>query len=87
MIQTVGEEFDAEGLLVPVMKKGRLVYNIPTVQQIQKATRKNIRKNITQLPEKYKALDCKTVYSVAISKRLKLVRDRTLMDKEKKKGR
>ncbi len=83
MIQTVGEEFDAEGLLVPVMKKGRLVYNIPTVQQIQKAT----RKNITQLPEKYKALDCKTVYSVAISKRLKLVRDRTLMDKEKKKGR
>ncbi len=79
MIQTVGEEFDAKGLLVPVMKKGKLVYNIPTVQQIQKTA----RKNITQLPEKYKALDCKTAYPVTISRRLRQVRDKTLRSKKK----
>ncbi|MCP4270041.1 MAG: hypothetical protein GY777_31450 [Candidatus Brocadiaceae bacterium] len=52
MIQTVGEEFDAEGLLVPVMKKGRLVYNIPIFQQSNKyrkqpeKTSHNYRKSI-----------------------------------------
>ncbi|MCP5007950.1 MAG: hypothetical protein GY941_29050, partial [Planctomycetes bacterium] len=56
---------------------------IPTVQQIQKVA----RKNISQLPEKFKALDCKTAYPVTISKKLRQVRDTTMRSKERNKGR
>ncbi len=83
IIGLVDEEFDAEKLLLPVMKKGKLVYKIPTVQQIQKTA----RKSITQLSEKFKVLDCKTEYPVTISKRLRQVRDETIRSKEKRKGR
>ncbi len=79
VIGLVEEEFDTQELLLPVMKKGKLVYKIPTVQQIQKTA----IKNISQLPEKFKALDCKTAYPVTISKRLRQVRDKTIMNKEK----
>ncbi len=79
IIGLVDEEFDAEGLLRPVMKKGKLVYKIPTVQQIQKTA----EKNISQLPGKFKDLNCKTAYPVTISKKLKQIRDKTLMNKEK----
>ena len=72
IIGLVDEEFDAEGLLVPVMKKGNLLYKIPTVQQIQKSA----EKNTAQLPDKFKDLDCKIVYSVNISKKLKRIRDK-----------
>jgi nicotinate phosphoribosyltransferase len=74
IIGLVDEEFDAEGLLLPVMKKGKLVYKVPTVRQIQKTA----EKNISQLPEKFKDLDCKTEYPVTISKRLKQIRDKTI---------
>ena len=72
IIGLVDEEFDAEGLLVLVMKKGNLLYKIPTVQQIQKSA----EKNTAQLPDKFKDLDCKIVYPVNISKRLKRIRDK-----------
>ena len=77
VIGLVGEEFDAKELLLPVMKKGKLVYKIPTVQQIQKTA----AENISQLPGKFKDLCSKTEYPVTISKRLRQVRD------EAKKGR
>lgn len=80
VIGLVDEEFDAEELLQPVMKRGKLVYKIPTVQQIQKTA----EKNIAQLPDKFKGLDCKTKYSVTISKRLKRIRDRAIKNKEEK---
>ena len=80
VIGLVDEEFGVEGLLLPVMKKGKLVYDIPTVQQIQKVA----RKNISQLPEKFKALDCKTAYPVTISMRLRQVMDKTIRRKENK---
>ncbi len=83
IIGLVDEGFDADKLLKPVMKKGKLVYKIPTIQQIQKTA----RKNISQLPEKYKALDCKTAYPVTISKRLRQVRDKALRSKKKRKCR
>ena len=67
-------------LLLPVMKKGKLVYKIPTVQQIQKTA----EKNISQLPDKFKGLDCKTEYPVTISKRLKQIKDRAIKDKRNK---
>lgn len=73
IIGLVDEVFDAEVLLLPVMKKGKLVYKIPTVQQIQEVA----DKNISQLSDKFKALDCKALYPVTISKRLKQVRDET----------
>ncbi|MHC4267399.1 MAG: nicotinate phosphoribosyltransferase [Planctomycetota bacterium] len=78
VIGLVDEEFGAQELLMPVMKKGKLVYKFPTVQQIQKT----VRKNITQLPEKFRELDCKIAYPVTISKRLRQVRDETIKSKE-----
>ncbi len=72
IIGLVDEEFDAKALLLPVMKKGKLLHKIPTVQQIQKTA----RKNNSQLPEKFKELDCKALYPVTISRRLKKIRDK-----------
>jgi nicotinate phosphoribosyltransferase len=78
IIGLVDEEFDANELLLPVMKKGKLVCKVPTVQQIQKTA----AKNISQLPEKLKDLDSTTEYSVTISKRLRQVREKTKKSKE-----
>ena len=72
IIGLVDEVFDTEKLLLLVIKQGKLIYKIPTVQQIQKTA----KKNISQLPEKFKGLDCKTEYPVNISKRLKRIRDK-----------
>ncbi len=80
IIGLVDEEFDVEELLLPVMKKGKLIYKMPTVLQIQKTA----EKNISQLPVKLKDLDCNTEYPVTISKKLKQVRDKTIRSKEKK---
>ncbi len=80
IIGLVDEVFDTAGLLLPVVKKGKLVYKIPTVRQIQKTA----EKNISQLPDKFKALDCKTDYPVTISKRLEQIRDKTIKNKRKK---
>jgi nicotinate phosphoribosyltransferase len=77
IIGLVDEVFDTEGLLLPIVKKGKLVYKIPTVRQIQKTA----EKNISQLPDKFKALDCKTDYPVTISKRLEQIRDKTIKNK------
>ena len=74
IIGLIDEVFDAKALLLPVMKKGKLLHKIPTVQQIQKTA----RKNISQLPDRFKALNCKTAYPVAISKKLRQVRDKTI---------
>jgi nicotinate phosphoribosyltransferase len=73
IIGLADEEFDAKALLLPVMKKGKLSHKIPTVQQIQKTARKNISK----LPGRFKALNCKAAYPVTISKKLRQVRDKT----------
>ncbi len=80
IIGLVDEEFDAKELLQPVVKKGKLVYKIPTVQQIQRIA----AKNISQLPDKFKDLDCKTAYPVTISKRLEQLRDKTIKEKRSK---
>ena len=72
IIGLVDEEFDANELLLPVMKKGKLVCKIPSIQQIQNTA----AENISQLPEKFKDLFSKTEYPVTISKRLRQVRDK-----------
>ena len=68
------EDFDAECLLLPVIKKGKVTHKTPTIQAIQKTA----KRNISQLPDRFKKLDCKTSYPVTISKRLRLVRDKTM---------
>jgi len=78
IIGLVDEEFDADELLFPVMKKGKLVCKIPTVQQTQKTA----AKNISQLPKKFKDLGSIIEYPVTVSKRLGQVRDRTKKDKD-----
>ncbi len=72
IIGLVDEEFDADKLLLPVIKKGKLVYKMPTVQQIQRTA----AKSISQLPEKLKDLGLKNEYPVTVSKRLRQVRDK-----------
>jgi len=74
IIGLIDEEFDAGELLLPVMKKGKIVYKISTVQQIQKTA----EKNISQLPDKFKDLNCEIAYPVTVSKRLRQVRDKTI---------
>ncbi|MCP5005149.1 MAG: nicotinate phosphoribosyltransferase [Planctomycetes bacterium] len=61
------EKHNAEILLVPVIKRGALSYNMPSLREIQKFA----RKSISHLPEKFKRLDCNTPYPVLISKRLR----------------
>ncbi len=77
IIGMVDEEFDAKELLLPVVKGGKLVYKIPTVQQIQRIA----TKNISQLPNKFKDLDCKTAYPVTVSKLLNQLRSKTIKEK------
>ena len=72
---TVGladEKYDAEALLLPIIRSGKLSYNIPTVQEIQKFA----TENFSRLPEKFKRLDCGTSYPVLFSKRLKQIKER-----------
>lgn len=80
IIGLIDEEFGAEGLLLPVMKKGKLMYKMPSVQQIKKTA----ERNLSQLPDRFKALDCKASYPVTISKRLRQVMNKTIRSKEKK---
>ncbi len=74
IIGLADEDLDAKGLLQPVMERGKIIYKIPSVQQIQKTA----EKNISQLPDKFKTLDCKTKYPVTISRKLRQVRDNTM---------
>ncbi len=72
IVGLVDEKYDAEALLLPIIKSGKLSYTIPTVQEIQKVT----KKNLSQLPEKFKRFDCKTTYPVLFSRRLKQITER-----------
>lgn len=80
IIGLIDEEFGAEGLLLSVMKNGKLMYKMPSVQQIKKTA----ERNLSQLPDRFKALDCKASYPVTISKKLKQVMNKTIRSKEKK---
>ena len=72
IIGLVDEEFEAEELLIPIIKKGKVLYKTPVIQEIQKT----VKRNVSQLPDRFKKLDCKTSYPVAVSRRLRQVRDR-----------
>lgn len=72
IIGLANEKLDANALLLPVIKKGKVLYKTPTIREIQKVA----KQNISLLPDRFKKLDCKTSYPVAISRKLRQVRDR-----------
>ena len=53
-------------LLIPIMKKGKLIYNLPTLDDIREYCHNNIKK----LPEQYKKLKQIKIKEVNISKNL-----------------
>jgi nicotinate phosphoribosyltransferase len=65
------EEIRGEELLARVMEKGRITYEIPTLEE----TRKNALSNLSQLPEKCKRLTNATAYPVHLSPALRKIKN------------
>jgi len=61
------EEVEGRRLLVKVMEKGKIIYSLPTIDEI----RKNASENLSRLPEKYKRLKGASRYPVLLSPKLK----------------
>ena len=57
---------EGEPLLVKVMEKGKLIYKLPSLDNI----RANAAENLSKLPEEYKALTGAAVYPVELSRNL-----------------
>lgn len=79
------EKINGEPLLVKVMEKGNIIYDLPTLEEI----RKRAAENLSKLPEKYKKLRGKARYPVELSPKLKrLIRNlkRKLKEAEKATG-
>jgi nicotinate phosphoribosyltransferase len=60
------EQMDGEPLLVKVMEKGKLVYKLPRLSEIQA----NAKDNLSKLPAQYKALTNAPAYPVELSQKL-----------------
>jgi nicotinate phosphoribosyltransferase len=67
------EALDAKGLLLPVIKKGKVLYKAPGIKEVQKTA----KRNVSLLPDRFKRLDCKASYPVTVSRRLSQIRDKT----------
>ncbi len=67
IISLDGEKVEGEPLLVKVMEKGKLVYDLPTIEKI----RENALENLSKLPEKYKRLKSASHYPVLLSPELR----------------
>ena len=66
IITLVNERADGEPLLIKVMEKGKITYPMPSLREI----RASVAKNISKLPQKYKALTDAPNYPVEFSKSL-----------------
>ncbi len=66
MIALAEETVNAEPLLVKVMERGKVIYNLPTLKEIQSRSSENLSK----LPSKYKLLTSPQEYPVELSKAL-----------------
>jgi nicotinate phosphoribosyltransferase len=72
VIALEGEDIGGEPLLVKVMEKGKIVYDLPSLEEI----RKRALNNLLMLPERYKRLKGAAKYPVELSPKLKkLMRD------------
>ena len=67
LIGLADEKTEGEPLLIEVMKKGEIIYDLPSLEEI----RTTATKNLSSLPAKYKELTNAPKYTVEISKNLK----------------
>jgi nicotinate phosphoribosyltransferase len=65
------EKIAGEPLLMKVMEKGELVYDLPILEEI----RNNASRNFSEFPEKYKKLRNAPLYPVKLSPRLKEIQN------------
>jgi nicotinate phosphoribosyltransferase len=66
VIALADERVEGDPLLRKVMEKGKLTYNLPSLEEI----RANASANLTKLPERYKRVKAAAEYHVEISKNL-----------------
>ncbi len=66
MLDNEAAPSNLEALLIPVMKKGNLITNLPNLKNIQKY----YNENITNLPNKFKELEENHIFKVRTSKKL-----------------
>jgi nicotinate phosphoribosyltransferase len=66
VIALANEKVQGEPLLVKVMEKGKLIYNLPSLDEI----RATAAENLSKLPEDYKVLTGAPVYQVELSRNL-----------------
>jgi nicotinate phosphoribosyltransferase len=72
VIALADEKVNGEPLLVKVMEKGEITYDLPSLDEI----RANAAENLSKLPEKYKTLTAAPEYPVDLSRNLeKLIRE------------
>ncbi|MEM2104607.1 MAG: nicotinate phosphoribosyltransferase [Candidatus Bathyarchaeia archaeon] len=67
VIALEGEQIDGEPLLVKVMEKGKIVYDLPSLEQI----REKALQNLARLPDECKRLKSAAKYPVVLSPKLK----------------
>jgi nicotinate phosphoribosyltransferase len=66
VIALASEKIKGEPLLVKVMEKGKLTYNLPSLDEIRTSAAQNLK----ELPDGYKALSNAPIYPVELSKDL-----------------
>ncbi len=66
LIALSDEKVNGEPLLVKVMEKGKLIFNLPTINEI----RAKAEENVSKLPAEFKVLTNAPVYSVELSQKL-----------------
>jgi len=66
MLENELEPSNSEALLIPIMKQGKLIYNIPDLDTIQQYYLNNIEK----LPDDYKILEENHIFKLKISNKL-----------------
>ena len=72
------DEVGQDGLLIPIVKKGELVYDFPTLEEIQVQT----QNNLLRLPDKHKTLGHPAAYPVTLSRKLKDLQQELIGEKQ-----
>jgi nicotinate phosphoribosyltransferase len=66
MIALADEKVDGEPLMVKVMEKGKIIYDLPSLEEIRAAT----AENLSRLPDRYKKVTDAPKYPVELSQEL-----------------
>lgn len=74
------EKINGKPLLIKVMDKGKIIYNLPSLDRI----RKNLQENLSRFPENLKEIYSKYKYPVVISPQLKKLRQKLTAQLEKR---